>query len=188
MLQRLPPVFRTGDLRSSNPARLASRLVAEGRAVKLANGLYAKRRASRFGSLPPSPSEVMRVFLQGREGRDWIFSGPEIWNALGLGSTAVFPETLVYNRKRTGSFRFGGMPFRLRRVAFPPRPRQEWFVVDLFQHAAEAGVDREELTQRLRAAVVEGRFDAERLLADAAEFGTKDTQARVARACAGTLT
>ena len=46
------------------------------------------------------------------------FTGSEHWNALGLGTTAVFPAKLVYNTKRSGEFTLGGRRFLLRRVGF----------------------------------------------------------------------
>lgn len=69
------------------------------------------------------------------EGSPFVFTGSEHWNALGLGTTAVFAAPLVYNTKRSGTFQFGGRKFVLRRIAFPENPPPEWFVVDLLEHA-----------------------------------------------------
>jgi hypothetical protein len=55
----------------------------------------------------------MRAFL---DGGPFVFTSPERWNALGLGSTAVFAAPLVYNTKRSGAFELGGRRFVLRRV------------------------------------------------------------------------
>ena len=48
----------------------------------------------------------MRAFLDG--GR-FVFTGPERWNALGLGTTALFATPLVYNTRRSGTFELGGL-------------------------------------------------------------------------------
>jgi len=61
-------------------------------------------KLGRYGPFPPADHELMRGFL---EGGCFVFSGPSRWNALGLGSTAVFASQLVYNTKRSGVFRFG---------------------------------------------------------------------------------
>ena len=173
-------VYRTRDLSqwTSNPARLARRLVERGQFKPLAQGLFVHPRQSRFGAVPPADEEVMRAFLNG----PFVLTGPERWNALGLGTSAAFAAQLVYNAKRSGEFTFGGRRFLLRRVAFPEHPSPEWFVVDLFQHAEQAAADRDDLTTALASAVRSRRFDPELLRSMAREYGCLDTQARVASA------
>lgn len=170
--------YRTKDLAawSANAPRLAKRLVREGQLVPLAHGLFVHPRRGRFGDVPPTDEEVMRAFLDG--GR-FVFTGPERWNALGLGSTAMFAAPLVYNTKRSGTFELGGRRYVLRRVAFPDRPAAEWFVVDLFENARSAGADPRELGRALRRAVAAGSFDAGRLRELAQRYGTRRTRALV---------
>jgi hypothetical protein len=130
--------------------------------------LYAPR-TGRFGEVPPSDEALLDAFL---DGTPYVVTGPARWNDLGLGSTALFVHPLVYNTKRTGTFALGGRTFELRRVAFPADPPPEWFVVDLLRHADAAGVDRDELVDRLGRRVRAGRFDADRLFDMATRFGT----------------
>ena len=174
-------VYRTRDLApwGANAPRLAKRLVREDRLVPLAHGLFAHPRKGRFGDVPPEDEEVMRAFLDGGK---FVFTGPERWNALGLGSTALFAAPLVYNTKRSGTFELGGRRFVLRRVAFPQRPNPEWFVVDLFENAEGAGVAAADLAAALQRAVAAGRFDAHRLREMAAQYGTRRTRSLVERA------
>lgn len=171
-------VYRTRDLAAwgANAPRLAKRLVRDGRLVPLAHGLFAHPRWGRFGSVPPTDDELMRAFL---DGGPFVFTGPEHWNALGLGTTALFAAPLVYNTKRSGTFDLGGQRYVLRRVAFPSRPAPEWFVVDLFENADQAGASREELAESLARAVAQGTFDRERLREMAQLYGTRRTQALV---------
>ena len=84
--------------------------------MPLAHGLFAQLRRGRFGPVPPSDDEVMRAFL---DGGPFVFTGPDRWNALGLGTTSLFAAPLVYNTKRSGTFDLGGRRYVLRRVAFP---------------------------------------------------------------------
>jgi hypothetical protein len=170
--------YRTRDLAAwgANAPRLAKRLVRDGRLVPLAHGLFAHPRRSRFGSVPPADDEVVRAFL---DGGSFVFTGPERWNALGLGTTALFAAPLVYNTKRSGAFDLGGRRYVLRRVAFPSRPAPEWFVVDLFENADQAGASREELAESLARAVAQGTFDRERLREMAQRYGTRRTQALI---------
>lgn len=174
-------VYRTREFTAwgVNAPRLAKRLVREGRLVPLAHGLFAHLKRGRFGTVPPSDEELMRVFL---EGAPFVFTGSERWNALGLGTTAVFAASFVYNTKRSGAFQFGGRRFILRRVAFPENPPPEWFVVDLLEHADQAGASRSEVAASLTRALERGTFSRERLLEMAKRYATQATQALVASA------
>src|SRR5258708_14438753 len=130
-------VYRTRELSAwgANAPRLAKRLVREGALVQLAHGLFAHPGRGRFGVAPPGDEEFMRAFL---DGGPFVFTGPERWNALGLGSTVGFAVPIVYNTKRPRAFKFGRRRFVLRRVAFPPNPPPERYVVDLFENADQA--------------------------------------------------
>lgn len=174
-------VYRTHDLArwGRNPARLARRLQREGAIRRLARGLFVHPRRSRFGPAPPDDAELLRAFL---EGAPFVITGPERWNGLGLGTTALFSSGLVYNTKRSGTFKLGSRPFVLRRVRFPDSPPAEWYVVDLLEHHEMAGASVEELEVRLASALGTGRFDLNRLRALAREYGTRATRALLERA------
>jgi hypothetical protein len=180
---RLTPgrVYRTREFVkwTANPTRLAKRLVASGVLQPLAQGLFLHPRMSRFGAVPPSDDEVMRAFL---EDAPFQFTGPDQWNALGLGTTAVFPTRLVYNTKRSGEFDLGGRKFLLRRVAFPKHPHPEWFVIDLLEHHEMAGVSLDTVKEALVRALEARRFDADELRAAARGYGSRSTQSLVEEA------
>ena len=177
-------VYRTRDLGlwGANPPRLAQRLVRDGQLLQLARGLFAAPKNSRFGTVPPTDEALMRAFL---DSGPFLFTGPERWNALGLGTTAVYARALVYNTKRSGLFDFGGRQFLLRRVAFPESPSPEWFVVDLFENATQAAASYEELAAALTVALRAGRFDRDQLLAMARRYGSRRTLRLVTGALAG---
>ena len=118
----------------------------------------------------------MRGFL---DGSPFVFTGPDRWNSLGLGTTGLFSAPLVYNAKRSGTFDLGGRRVVLRRVAFPEKPTPEWFVVALFENARSAGTSPEMLADSLRRAMARGAFDPERLRDAAGRFGSRRTQALV---------
>ncbi len=168
-------VYRTRDLArwSANPTRLANQLVQRGLLQRLAHGLYVHPEQSKFGPVPPTDRALLRAFLGGGP---FVLTGPAVWNNLGLGATALHAATLVYNTKRSGTFQLGGRTYRLRRVAFPRHPSREWFVVDLLEHAEEAGVSRQDLVDAVRAALASERLDAERLDAMTSRYGSKAVQ------------
>jgi hypothetical protein len=173
-------VYRTRELRrwSANPTRLAKRLVHEGKLRQAAHGLFYVPVPSRFGSAPPSETEILRAFFGGSL---FIISGPPKWNILGLGATAMFASTLVYNTKRTGEFTFDGRRYLLRRVLFPENPPPEYFVVDLLQQHDMAGVSLAQLERGLVATLNNGRWNRNVLLEMADRYGTKATLALVVR-------
>ncbi len=177
-------VYRTRDFAAwtANAPRLAKRLLAKG-LVRLGHGLFTYPKRGRFGTVPPADEEILRAFL---DGGPFVLTGPERWNALGLGSTGLFAVPLVYNTKRSGTFELGGRRFMLRRVAFPVQPPAEWFVVDLMENAEQAGVSTSDLTTTLGRALAAGRFDRDRLREIVSRYGTKSTQASVASALAAT--
>jgi hypothetical protein len=170
--------YRTRELRrwSANPTRLARRLVDEGKLREAAHGLYYAPIPTRFGPAPPPGEELLRAFLGGAP---FLVTGPPYWNALGLGSTAMFAVTLVYNTRRSGEFRLGGRRFLLRRVCFPETPTPEWFVIDLLQHHDMAGAALSELREGLVATLRLGRWDRARLREMAQTYGTRATLALV---------
>lgn len=180
---RLEPgrVYRTRDLAiwSANAPRLAKRLVEQGELVPLAHGLFAHPKQSRFGPVPPLDEEIMRAFL---DGGPFVFTGPERWNALGLGTTAVLTVPLVYNTKRSGTFTFGKRRFVLRRVAFPENPPTEWFVIDLLEHADQVAASPDEIADVLGRSLAHGKFDRDRLREMAKRYSSRATIARVERA------
>lgn len=180
---RLTPgqVLRTAALRQwgENPTRLAQRLEREGRVQRLGHGLLYVPRATKFGVVPPSEEALLDAFL---DGTPHLVTGPVRWNALGLGSTALHVHPLVYNTKRTGTFTIAGRTFELRRVAFPREVTVEWFVIDLLRHADTVGLDPSDVARHLVAALSRQRFDRQRLLYMADQFGTRTEQAMVRRA------
>jgi len=175
--------YRTRELRrwSANPTRLARRLVRDGRLREATHGLFYAPIESRFGQAPARDAELLRAFLDDSR---FVITGPPRWNALGLGSTAMFAATLAYNTQRTGDFTFDGRRFLLRRVLFPEDPPPEWFVIDLLQHHEMAGASLAGLEDRLAATLREGRWDADRLREMADAYGTKATLALVERCIA----
>ena len=173
--------YRTRELRqwSANPTRLARRLIDEGKLRQAAHGIFYAPRPTRFGPAPAADEELLRVFLQGEP---FLVTGPPYWNALGLGSTAMFAVKLVYNLSRSGEFVLDRRRFLLRRVSFPDQPTAEWFIIDLLQHHGMAGVALSELSEGLVATLRLGRWDRERLREMANIYGSRTTLAVVEHA------
>ena len=66
-----------------------------------------------FGATPATPEKLVETFL----GDDrFLMVSPNAYNGLGVGTTQLYNETVVYNRKRHGRFKLDGRvyDFRLR--------------------------------------------------------------------------
>lgn len=176
-------VYRTAHLVpwGANPTRLAGRLVREGKLRKLGHGFFHAPASSRFGDVPPSNEALLDAYF---EGTPWVESGPPKWNTLGLGSTALFAKTLVYNTKRTGTVKIGKREFELRRVGFPVDPPPEWFAIDLLRNASSVGLDPAEAEARLGRAVETGTLSGKVLADMASRFGRRSEQDLVRRVIA----
>ncbi len=174
-------VYRTADLSpwSANPTRLAARLVERGELVRLRHGLFTAPRRSRFGEVPPSDAALLDALL---DGSPYVITGPPRWNALGLGATALFATTLVYNTRRSGVFELVGRRFLLRRTRFPDPPSPAWFVIDLFNNVQQTGLSEEALAEALARSVQAGRFDPEQLKQMAQTYSTRAIQKHITKA------
>lgn len=176
-------VYRTRELRmwGANAARVAQTFVERGELVRLAHGLYAAPKQTKFGDAPPSDAELVSKFL---DDSPFVFTGSAQWNALGLGTTAVHAKPIVYNRKRSGPFKLGGREFLFRRVAFPDDPSPEWYVIDLIEHAEQAAASRADLHESLTGALRNQVFGRAALAEMARKYGSKKTLALVEKALA----
>ncbi len=135
-------VYRREDLTKFSTAidRHLRELLNNGYLKKLAQGLYYSPRKSRFGSLPPSDSDLVSTFL--RDSHFLIFS-PSNYNSLGLGTTQLYNTTYVYNHKRHGRFTFGNraLDFRVK-SRFPEKISDEFLFVDLLNNLGELAEDK----------------------------------------------
>lgn len=137
-------VYRRKDLaRWSNAVdRHVRQLLDEGRLEKVGAGLYMVPRKTRFGLAPAAPEKLVESFL----GDDrFLMVLPNAYNSLGLGTTQLYNEPVVYNRKRHGRFMLDGRPFDFRmRTSVPAALTEELLLVDLLhnlEHLPERTAD-----------------------------------------------
>ncbi|WP_373007526.1 hypothetical protein [Hyphomonas sp.] len=142
--KRLRPgqVYRRKDLaRWSNAIDRHLRLLLdEGRLEKVGPGLYMAPRKTRFGSAPASPEKLVETFL----GDDrFLMVSPNAYNSLGLGTTQLYNEPVVYNRKRHGHFKLDGRPYDFRmRASVPSSLDMEFLLVDLLHNLSRLAEDK----------------------------------------------
>lgn len=122
-------------------------LVAEGFLKKAARGIYYCPKKASFGDVPPEDQKLVRAFLKGG---DFYIASLNAYNALGVGTTQLYNERLVYNHKRKGRFTLDGRPFHfLKRSRFPKRSSPEFLLVDLINNLDFLAEDKEKLCRNV---------------------------------------
>jgi len=169
-------VYRREDLARLSTAvdRHLRELVTVGKLQKLAQGLYHAPKQSSFGLLPPADHDVVRGFLRDN---DFLVFSPSSYNTVGLGTTQLYNQTLVYNHKRHGVFRLGNRQFDFRvKPRFPKKLSLEFLFVDLLNNLEDLAEDRDVVLNQARNKLPS--FDLARLQTAVNSYGNMATRKR----------
>lgn len=163
-------VYRRKDLEkfSTSVDRHLRQLVDEGRLKKVSGGVYMVPRKTRFGAAPAAPEKLVETFLNDDR---YLLVSPNAYNGLGVGTTQLYNEPVVYNLKRHGRFKLGGRFYQFRKKpSVPARLTEEVLLVDLLQNLDRLAEDKAEVLPRaLRRA---RDMDPGRLAKAARDFGS----------------
>ena len=145
---RAGQVYRRGDLEKWSNAvdRHIGVLVDEGRLVKVSGGMYMVPRKTRFGDVPADADKLAAGFLKDHR---CLMVSPNAYNALGVGTTQLYNETVVYNHKRHARVTLGNRTFDFRKKPhFPRKLSKEFLLVDLIDNVDRLAEDRDEVLKR----------------------------------------
>ena len=163
-------VYRRKDLaRWSNAIdRHVRLLVDEGRLEKVSPGVYMSPRKTRFGTAPARPEKLVKTFL----GDDrFLMVSPNAFNGLGVGTTQLYNEPVVYNRKRHGKFTLDGRVYDFRmRPSVPKVLSREVLLVDLLHNLDRLAEDKSAVLPRALERAKE--MDRSRLARAVRDFGS----------------
>jgi len=143
-------VYRRADLEQWSNAvdRHLRQLQQEGLLVKLSGGLYYHPKMTVFGAAPADDEILVEAFLKDRR---FLLTSPNLYNALGLGMTQLYNETVVYNHKRHGLFKLGGRTFRFAmKPHFPAKPSLEFLLVDVVNNLDQLAEDKERVLKQVQ--------------------------------------
>lgn len=131
--QQMQPgqVYRRAQLAQWSNAvdRHIKKLLEDGTLVKLKGGLYHYPKKTTFGAAPAEDKKLVRAFLKDDR---FLITSPNIYNALGVGTTQLYNEAVVYNHKRHGRYKLGGRMFDFRvKPNLPESLSKEFLLVDL---------------------------------------------------------
>lgn len=138
-------VYRRSDLAKWSNAvdRHLNQLQKDEVLLKVASGMYLCPRKTVFGKVPANDHELIERFL--RDSR-FLLATPNAYNALGVGTTQLYNETVVYNHKRHGRFKLGNRYFRfVMKHYFPAKLSKEFLLVDLVDNLQRLMEDREKV-------------------------------------------
>lgn len=148
---RAGQVYRRADLAKWSNAvdRHLRTLVAEGALVKVSAGVYSCPKKTPFGNAPAFDAKLVKAFLKDD---DFLVISPNAYNALGLGTTQLHKDTVVYNLKRHGNFELGGRTFKFKRHyrRLPKELTCEFLMVDLVDNLKSLGEDAESVSMRVK--------------------------------------
>jgi hypothetical protein len=149
--KRLKPgqVYRREDLARWSTAvdRHIKQLLESEDLVKLSPGLYLHPQTTVFGKAPADDATLVSAFLKDD---DFLITSPNAYNALGVGTTQLYNQTVVYNLKRHGHFKLGGRQFEFRRKpGFPKKMTEEFLLVDLMNNLENLAEDTQALKGRV---------------------------------------
>ncbi|PJD94564.1 MAG: hypothetical protein CK425_11315 [Parachlamydia sp.] len=136
-------VYRRADIEKWSNAvdRHLNQLQNEKALFKLSGGMYYCPKESPFGPVPPSDHELVKAFLKDDR---FLLMTPNSYNSLGVGTTQLYNETVVYNHKRHGIFKLGMRSFRfVLKHHFPSDLCDEFLLVDLVDHINQLAENRE---------------------------------------------
>lgn len=147
-------------------------LVANGTLQKLSQGLYYFPKLTVFGPVPPEESALVRSFLKDDR---FLLTSSNAYNSLGLGTTQLYNERVVYNHKRHGHFSFGNRKFDFRvKPHFPKKATAEFLLVDLVNNLDTLAEDQAAVLKNLPSKVQ--LMDKKKLQQSVAAYGNNKTK------------
>ncbi len=143
-------VYRRSDLTKWSNAvdRHLQTLVSKGDVQKLAGGVYYCPKRTSFGAAPPEDEDLVRAFLKDDH---FYMASLNAYNSLGVGTTQLYNERLVYNSKRDGHHVLNGRQFYfIKRPYFPSKSSQEFLLVDLVNNLHLLAEDKDLLVNNVK--------------------------------------
>jgi hypothetical protein len=167
-------VYRREDVArwSNAPDRHLKQLVESGVLTKLRGGLYTYPKETAFGPAPANDATLVEAFLKDKR---FLLASPNAYNGLGVGTTQLYDQTVVYNSKRHGEFQLGGRKFTFRmKPHFPKSLSREFLLVDLVNNLDGLAEAKSEVLDRVKERAT--AFDGPRLRRAVRDYGSVRTR------------
>ena len=162
-------VYRRADLAQWSNAvdRHLRLLVQEGTLKKVSQGVYAYPKKTTFGQAAPEDFTRVKAFLKTD---DFLLFSFNAYNALGVGTTQLYNEQVVYNRKRHGKFKLGNRTFNFQiKPYFPKTLSKEFLLIDLVNNVNKLAEEQDSVLERVNHVV--SAMDVPSLKKDVQRYG-----------------
>ena len=162
-------VYRRAQLarKSKSVDRHLQQLVKEGVLQKVFGGVYYCHKKTSFGNAPPEDEKLVSAFLKDD---NFYVTSLNAYNSLGVGTTQLYNEKLVYNHKRDGRHELNGRNYYfLKRPRFPKKSSQEFLLVDLMNNLEFLAEDKKEVRKNVAEKALS--MNKSKLIKAAHEFG-----------------
>lgn len=143
-------IYRRSDLTKWSRAvdRHLQQLQKKGTLVKISGGLYYYPDKTAFGEAPADDQTLIASFLKDNR---FLMTTPNAYNTLGVGTTQLYNETVVYNHKRHGHFQLGNRSFDFRmKPHFPRKLSPEFLLVDLVNNIGKLAEDKNQVLSNVK--------------------------------------
>jgi len=143
-------VYRRSELAKWSNAvdRHLYQLQKDGKLKKVSAGLYYCPKKTVFGEAPANETTLVKAFLKDHR---FLLTSLNAYNALGVGTTQLYNEILVYNHKRHGRFALDGRMFDFQvKPFFPKTLSKEFLLVDLVNNLDGLAEDKMHLLRRIK--------------------------------------
>ncbi|TDO20963.1 hypothetical protein [Pedobacter duraquae] len=141
-------IYKRDELQkwSSSIDRHLCELTNNGILKKVGPGLYHFPKKNAFGFEPPADQLLIKKFL---ENDNFLITSFNSFNGLGLGTTQLYNQQIVYNHLRSGDIKLGNKLFSFRKKsAFPKKPTKEFLVVDLINNLDALAEDQTKILEK----------------------------------------
>ena len=142
-------VYRRAELEqwSNSVDRHIGELVEAGTLEKVGPSLYYYPKKNIYGAEPPDTKTLVRKFLKNDQ---FLITSLNHYNGLGVGTTQLYNQVMVYNHNRSGEIKLGNKVIKFRKKnAFPSASSKEFLMVDLVNNLSDLAEDQAEVMKRV---------------------------------------
>ena len=121
-------VYKYADLRqwSDEAEQQVKKLETENTLKNIGANMYYYPRHGTFGEVPPNEKQLISTFLGGDH---FLLFPKHIFNGLGVGTTQLYNETLVYNYQKHGRFVLADRTYEFLLREELPRELDQYFLL-----------------------------------------------------------
>lgn len=109
---------------------------------KIAHGIYYYPEKTVFGDAPPEDEVLVRAFLKCD---NFYMASLNAYNSIGVGTTQLYNEKLVYNHNRNGRYILNGRSYYFLKRRFPEKSSHEFLIIDLVNNINLLAEDKQKI-------------------------------------------